>query len=346
MAIVNGAAPSGTVMAFSGWGGYTFVDRSVAIPSGIQVTHLGVHAPAGGSHRLRLCKASGSGFDFPAGARVDLPHTAAGYQDAALPVPFTVPAGTWYMACSVLSGSTTRSVEGAAGATTTWPPAIVGDGVHNGWTPIGAVPPMRATHDGEPAPGSKRVVAGLGQSNCVRLFSEGGAVMEGAFSVPGQTLRLVSTAVNSSSLAMWLPGSAFLNAAIAAYNAAMQEADTEHGAFIWYRGENESSVQADAAALPELWAASIAAFRAGVGQDIPVIIPVLFAKPTDSRPYWASVQGSQLAMTTADLTARIAGAHSVSLADLVGTLDDGVHLDPATNATAGQRVGQALSTIL
>lgn len=326
--MIEGAAPTPTVMAQNGWGSYTFVDQSMAIPPGRTITHLGIHAPAGGVHRLRLAQADPAGFYFPPEARVDLTHTVDGFQDAELPAPFTVPAGTWHFACSVLSGSTTRSVDVTAQTI----PSIAPNGIVGGFGSVPAVPPMRAA-EGDPGdppvdpedppsepedppvdPPSGFTIGIVGQSNAENLASQAGGVLTARYqAVTGQPATLVNLAHDSSPVAFWGPGSAFLNELLA----------TPMSALVYLSGEYEAgTATSDALGYGDAMAGVINAVRAVRG-PIPVFVIELFTNP---RPYLQTIRDHQRLL--ADPKSRH-GLHDVTLVpcNLVGSIDDGIHLD-------------------
>jgi hypothetical protein len=334
MTFITGAAPSANVEGFSGWGNYTFVDPSVAIPVGSVVTHLGVHAPVGGTHRLRLGRELGGGqYDCPAAAKVDLAHTVAGYQDAALASPFTVPAGTWRFVCSVLAGSTTRSVTG--GSCT---PSVVGDGTVTINTSLPAVPPMRATigEGGDPPPPPPPPPPGgfnlaiVGQSNAENLASQAGGVLSARYqAVTGQAVTVINLAHDSSPVAFWGPGTPFLAELVA----------TPMDVLVYLSGEYEAGTTvADAHGYGEAMKGVINAVRDARGQ-IPVFVVELFTNP---RPYLSLIRDSQRLLC--DPRSRY-GLHDVTLVPcrLIGTIDAGIHLDQTRLESLAKDIADAVA---
>lgn len=344
MAIIAGLAPNNSTSNGAGWN-HTFVDRSVALSNGQSVTQFEVYSTTPRTFGIKIVReVSSSSFDIVYSQTMQ--HAGAGWQAATL--AYNVPAAGIYRMAVYTPSDTSTSIVGSRATR-------VGDATgiaQGGFYPMSAqVPPMRVTigsamppSDPPPPPsGSHYVVLLMGQSNMLNFGNDESAksafrsTMQAAM---GNTRDVVflNTASGGSVISAWAPGSAFYNAAVAAWNTAMAQPGAIPGAVIWMQGEADSGNCSSAIKWDVSLKTIFSAVRAAVGQPgLPAVATELFVNPDPvGRPYWDVLQRHQREVGALNV--------AVSAADLPGSAADPLHLASAQLVTLGQRYATALAS--
>ena len=300
--ICGAIADTGTIP----WNGYTFV-ATCELPVGARVTRveafIGVPQPEA---RPKIVKWV-SGNTWRTVVEGAIGHGGGGWSGADF--DFTVP-GPGYRPAWYVKGTTDRSV---AAPRLSMPGNVTAQATYNADT--APQPVMRAIvgaiAEPDPEPGedppadpadppvatTRHVILRTGQSNCVNA---GTAVMKAAYqeAFSGIEAVVLNTAVNASTIGEWQPGSAFLEAAIAAV---MTELEVPGTVFAWHalqRGEAEgrNSRVLLTAAWDELAGNIIREVRVRTGVAVPTLVVGLFKQPPpDAADYdqWLHVQQMQ-----------------------------------------------------
>lgn len=341
MADVFGIGPGPQTTA---WAGYTFIDRSLALPAGATITHLALHSGGAINSRPKIAREiSATQYEIVSDGAA-FSHPGGGYQWA--PLSYVVPGTGVYRPAWFVNGTVTRSLDPAQRSSA--PGDVVGTAAFTtdalGLPPMGyrtqdggSPPPPPPPSPPPPPPGGGHKIQIAGQSNGKLLAANPliASVFQATADAP---LAVIDACHNGSQIAEWAPGSTYLNQAIAQWNAGAGAPL----AWVWYQGEGAGSVAANAIRYDEAFGPVAAAFRAGVGlPSLPIVIVTLHANHESTRPYYDRVQLLQGLMCEPGYPHHVPNSISLDLSDLDGTTD-GVHLTQFLLDVAARRLGALL----
>lgn len=343
MAIIAGLAPANIIQS-PGWN-HTFVDRSVALPNGQDVTLVELFSTAARSYVLKILRENSS-QNYDVVAWQSYSHPGGGW--AGTSVPFAVPATGIYRMGAYTSVSCDASVNGPRSSV---PGNPTGTNVGGFTATTARLPPMRVTVgedlppiDPPPPPSGEThyVNMTIGQSNGMNFGNN--AAAKAAFAETLQTLTgstrpivWINKAIGGSAISTWAPGQPNYNAAVSAWNTAIAAPGAIPGAVIWFQGEGDSPNCAAAALWDDSLRVIISSLKTAVQQPtLPVLVTELFVNPAPTtRIYWHLIQRWQ----------REVGAENVfaSAADLVGSPGDPIHLAQPELVIMAGRFASALA---
>lgn len=102
-----------TVSALGGW---TFIDRTAAIPNNTYITGIGIQCNSSHTGKVKICKRnSANNYDIVVDQSIS--HAGAGWQDFNLTSLYLVPgSGTYYLGAFFATGGTNPDYKGTSGA--------------------------------------------------------------------------------------------------------------------------------------------------------------------------------------------------------------------------------------
>lgn len=344
MTLISGLPPNNGASTGSNWR-HTFVDRTVALPAGGNLTLFEVYSTTPRTFTAKVMREIAPDT-YDVLFSQSLPHPGGGWFGVAPDAAYVIPASGVYRMAVHTPSDTSTSI---AGQRATRIGNALGADQTDFYAMSAQVPPMRVTIDGSPSPqpppppeGEHYVVLVMGQSNAMNWGNNTAAIAE--FTTRLQTVLntskpvvIVNAAVGGASIAAWAPGSSYYNAALSKWQAAITTPGALPAGAIWLQGEADSSVCTGAIKWDVSLKTILAALRTAIAQPtLPVVVTELFVNPDPVvRPYWDVIQRHQ----------REVGALNalVSASDLVGSAADPIHLASADLVILGTRYADALA---